>query len=128
MRCALAERAADNDSIVAVHGIGAHPNDTWCELRESGLDVRDPASYVNWLSDPAMLPAVASSARIMCYGYHSAWFGAERLATAPRIVSQRLLGQLQLRREVRLSPFDCCRSYTPERRGLIAARNAPVAL
>ncbi|KAH0183484.1 hypothetical protein KCV03_g9672, partial [Aureobasidium melanogenum] len=37
--------------IIAVHGIGAHPDDTWCKLREVGLDATDPKSYVNWLSN-----------------------------------------------------------------------------
>ncbi|KAG9511616.1 hypothetical protein KCV07_g10049, partial [Aureobasidium melanogenum] len=59
--------------IVAVHGIGAHPDDTWCKLREVDLDVTDPGSYVNWLSDPAMLPKVVPNAQIMRYGYKSQW-------------------------------------------------------
>jgi hypothetical protein len=67
--------------------------------------VKDSKSYINWLSDPDMLPTVVPSARIMRYGYHSAWFGVDMTATSPRIISQNLLGQLKSKREVRVSFF-----------------------
>jgi hypothetical protein len=97
------ELNTDCTSIVAVHGRGAHPDDTWCELREDGLDVKDPKSYINWLSDSDMLPNVVPNARIMRYGYNSAWFGVNMTTTSPRIVSQKLLEQLKFKREVSLS-------------------------
>jgi hypothetical protein len=51
-----------------------------------------------------MLPKVVAHARILRYGYESAWFGENRIITAPRIVSQRLLDQLLPEREVASSP------------------------
>ncbi|KAH0329153.1 hypothetical protein KCU71_g792, partial [Aureobasidium melanogenum] len=69
-------KSNDIVDIVAVHGIGAHPDDTWCKLRGAGLDAADPQSYINWLSDPAMLPEVVPNARIMRYGYRSALIDA----------------------------------------------------
>jgi hypothetical protein len=74
-------------------------------LREDGLEVGKPENYINWLSDPDMLPAVVPNARIMRYGYNSAWFGEDRITTSPRIVGQRLLQQLKLKRKVRLYLF-----------------------
>ena len=49
-------------SIVAIHGIGAHPDDTWYKKVDTG----GPSEcYVNWLKDTHMLPAVVPDARIM---------------------------------------------------------------
>ncbi|KAJ9641089.1 hypothetical protein H2199_005757 [Coniosporium tulheliwenetii] len=48
---------ADIIDIVAIHGIGAHPDDTWC--KNVGTDGEGRTRYVNWLSDPAMLPSTA---------------------------------------------------------------------
>jgi hypothetical protein len=64
-----------NTSIIAIHGIGAHPDDTWSK----NVDTKDEPRYVNWLSDAAMLPTVVPSTRIMRYGYESAWFGREAM-------------------------------------------------
>ncbi|KAF2716087.1 hypothetical protein K431DRAFT_29724, partial [Polychaeton citri CBS 116435] len=88
----------DAVDIVAVHGTGAHPDDTWCAIREPGLDVRDPNSYINWLIEPTMLPKVAPNARIMRYGYHSQWYGEERTKTSPSEIGQTLLLSLKHRR------------------------------
>jgi hypothetical protein len=48
-------------SIVAIHGIGSHPNDTWCK----NIGTPEAPSYVNWLKDANMLPSVVPKARIM---------------------------------------------------------------
>jgi hypothetical protein len=53
--------------IVAVHGLGAHPDDTWSKKRGEGGEAR----WVNWLQEEKMLPAVVPNARIMRYGYKS---------------------------------------------------------
>ncbi|OBT80236.1 hypothetical protein VF21_00712 [Pseudogymnoascus sp. 05NY08] len=50
--------------IIAIHGIGAHPDDTWCSK-----------GGVNWLSDESMLRSVVPNARILRYGYESEWYG-----------------------------------------------------
>ncbi|KAJ9640885.1 hypothetical protein H2199_005553 [Coniosporium tulheliwenetii] len=68
---------ADIIDIVAIHGIGAHPDDTWC--KNVGTDDEGWPRYVNWLSDPAMLPSAVPNARIMRYGYMSRWFGDEAI-------------------------------------------------
>ena len=86
-----------DSSIVAIHGIGAHPNDTWCKkLDAEGTEKR----YINWLSDPDMLSAVMSRARIMWYGYESQWFGDDAIRQKASTVAQRLLLSLQRRRKV----------------------------
>lgn len=85
-------------SVVAVHGIGAHPDDTWCK------DVKEDASSttrsVNWLKDPELLPSVMKDARIMRYGYHSQWFGRDALQQNASRVAPDLLDALQRKRKV----------------------------
>ncbi|KAG9657517.1 hypothetical protein KCV03_g10180, partial [Aureobasidium melanogenum] len=99
----LESESNDVVDIVAVHGIGAHPDDTWCKLRQVGLDATDPKSYVNWLSDPAMLPKVVPNARIMRYGYKSMWFGQDAIKQNSSRVAHRLL--IALRRKRQEYPF-----------------------
>ncbi len=95
-------------SIVAIHGIGAHPDDTWCKkLDAGGTEER----YVNWLSDLHMLPAVVPQARIMRYEYESQWFGEETIHLKASTVAQRLLRSLQRIRKVLwilLTLVHCC--------------------
>ncbi|KZF21644.1 hypothetical protein L228DRAFT_156852 [Xylona heveae TC161] len=73
--------------IVAVHGMGAHPDDTWCKA----VGPNDDRHYVNWLQERNMLPAAVPNARIMRYGYHSNWFGKDSISTRAYNISQRLL-------------------------------------
>ncbi|EWC43932.1 hypothetical protein DRE_01284 [Drechslerella stenobrocha 248] len=85
-----------NIDIVAIHGIGAHPDDTWCTSAASkGAD----PGYVNWLSDPRMLPLAVPTARIMRYGYKSRWFGGETIRQDVTTVADRLLVALSLKRD-----------------------------
>jgi hypothetical protein len=84
-------------SIIAIHGIGAHPNDTWSK----NIVTKEGSHYVNWLSDVTMLPAVVPSARIMRYGYESAWFGSDAMRQNTSIVAKRLLLALKRERKVR---------------------------
>ncbi|APA11509.1 predicted protein [Sclerotinia sclerotiorum 1980 UF-70] len=68
------------DPIVVVHGLGATPMTTWTKARkpqehidrntESGIappsvPTNKSEDRVNWLSDPTMLPADITNARIM---------------------------------------------------------------
>ncbi|KAF2732461.1 hypothetical protein EJ04DRAFT_335557 [Polyplosphaeria fusca] len=85
--------------IVAVHGIGAHPDDTWCK----NVGTAESPRWVNWLEAEDMLPAVAPSARIMRYGYQSQWFGEGAMRQRVSTVAERLL--LALRREREEYPF-----------------------
>ncbi|KAG9858490.1 hypothetical protein KCU98_g434, partial [Aureobasidium melanogenum] len=80
--------------IVAIHGIGAHPDDTWCKLRGTDLDKTRPENYVNWLDDPDMLPSIAPNARIMRYGYESAWCEPEECQNRPLIIIAHCFGGL----------------------------------
>jgi hypothetical protein len=52
-------------SIVAVHGLGANPNQAWIRKVAEGK--------VNWLADQNMLPAKIPYARIMTFNYESKW-------------------------------------------------------
>jgi len=84
-------------SIVAIHGIGAHPDDTWT----TSLTTEDgQRTYISWLTEKRMLPAVATNARIMRYGYKSAWFGKEPMQAKVTDVATRLLDSLTMKREV----------------------------
>ena len=80
-------------SIVAIHGIGAHPDDAWCK----NVGTAEGSQQINWLDNENMLPAVAPNIRIMRYGYQSQWFGEEAIRQNTSTVAQRLL--LALRRE-----------------------------
>jgi hypothetical protein len=79
--------------------MGAHPDDTWCKRIGTG-------TYVNWLKDETMLPAVVPTARIMRYGYYSQWFGEGAIKTRCAEISQRLLLALRRNREVSSFPDD----------------------
>ncbi|KAF2198164.1 hypothetical protein GQ43DRAFT_434507 [Delitschia confertaspora ATCC 74209] len=86
LRKAPAETAQVID-IVAIHGIGAHPYDTWYMNVGTGESPR----WVNWLEEGDMLPAVALNARIMRYGYQSQWFGEGVVRQNALTVARRLL-------------------------------------
>ncbi|KAF2023966.1 hypothetical protein EK21DRAFT_15121, partial [Setomelanomma holmii] len=87
--------AAQIIDIVAVHGIGALPDDSWCKNVSKAENPR----WVNWLDAEDMLPAVAPHARIMHYGYQSQWFGEGAMRQKASTVAQRLLLALRRRRE-----------------------------
>jgi hypothetical protein len=84
---------------VAVHGIGAHPDDTWCKnIAPDGQDKQ----YVNWLESEEMLPSIAPQARIMRYGYESQWFGDSSSSTVrlrASTIADQLLHELNFERE-----------------------------
>jgi hypothetical protein len=84
-------------SIVAIHGIGAHPHDTWCQNVSTG---EEAPRYVDWLKDEDMLPSVVPTARIMRYGYMSAWIGAQAIRQGVNAVAHRLLMTLTRLRKV----------------------------
>lgn len=86
-------------SIVAIHGIGAHPDDSWCK----NVGTKDTPRWVNWLAQEDMLPALAPNARIMRYGYQSHWFGEAAMRQRTSTVAQRLL--LALKRERKVQAF-----------------------
>ncbi|KAI9658357.1 MAG: hypothetical protein M1821_002490 [Bathelium mastoideum] len=81
--------------IVAVHGIGAHPDDTWCK----NVGTKEEPQHVNWLSNQEMLPAVAIRARILRFGYDSSWFGRDPIREKVPSIAQRLLFSLRRKRK-----------------------------
>jgi hypothetical protein len=94
--CLLAQTYSDPPSIVAVHGLGAHPDDSWCR----NVGTRESPRWVNWLEEESMLPVVAPNARIMRYGYQSQWFGKEAMQQSAFTVAERLLRALKRKRKV----------------------------
>ena len=100
----------DKFSIVAVHGMAAHPNDTWCAEvpMKSGLSGNDGAQgqkpktneYIDWLQDKNMLPKLVPTARILRFGYRSDPWGPNGVRTRGRDISQKLVFALQKEREV----------------------------
>lgn len=82
-------------SIVAIHGIGAHPFHTWSYW--------DPnrKSIVNWLRDEDMLLTDLSPARVMIFGYRSEWKGQRPSDVTSAEVANRLLDSLARARKVR---------------------------
>ncbi|KAI0881544.1 uncharacterized protein GGS22DRAFT_192178 [Annulohypoxylon maeteangense] len=81
--------------IVFIHGIGAHPDDTWGKRTGSA---EEPV-FINWLSHPDMLPAAVPNARIMRYGYKSNWYGANAIQQNVLRVGDRFLRSLSRKRE-----------------------------
>lgn len=53
-----------------------------------------------------MLPSIASSARIMRYGYESAWFGSDAIKQSTTDAAEEFLDDLKGLREVRISLDD----------------------
>lgn len=89
---------------MTVHGIGAHPDDTWC--KNIAPDDQDK-QYVNWLESEEMLPSIAPQARIMRYGYESQWFGDNKSSTVrlrASTIADQLLHELNFEREASSAP------------------------
>ncbi|KEQ81784.1 hypothetical protein M438DRAFT_323982, partial [Aureobasidium pullulans EXF-150] len=82
-------------NIVAIHGLGAHPDDTWCK----NIGTPESPQWVNWLKDPNMLPSIASNVRIMRYGYESAWFGSDAIKQSTTDAAEEFLDDLKGLRE-----------------------------
>jgi hypothetical protein len=99
----LAPTDTGPSSIVAIHGLGAHPDDSWC----TNAGTRESPRWVNWLEEESMLPAVAPNARIMRYGYQSQWFGKEMMQQSVSTVADRLLRALKRTRKVRTVSGGC---------------------
>lgn len=81
-------------SVIAIHGKGAHPAQTWSALVAPGRDPHDPANYVTWLDQDNMLPAALPSARIIRYGYLSEWFGENAVKTRAASIGEKFLDEL----------------------------------
>lgn len=95
-------------SIIAIHGIGAHPSDAWTKqirsISSSSIVPDRPSEkqehpeekekekeekWINWLSNNKMLPQTLPRARILQYGYQSAWFGTEAIQTRTTNIAER---------------------------------------
>ncbi|KAM0213594.1 hypothetical protein ACHAQD_009247 [Fusarium lateritium] len=75
--------------VVAVHGIGVDPTNTWTH----------PKTNKNWLRDETMLPQELPSARIMAFAYNSVWYGDDAVKQSLESVANSLLRDLGDRRE-----------------------------
>ena len=84
-------------SIIAIHGIGAHPDDTWTKAIETDGEQK---RYVNWLANDDMLPAVVPNARIMRYGYESQWFGKGAMHVRVVDIANEFLKEIRRYRRV----------------------------
>ncbi len=82
-------------SVVAVHGLGAHPDYTWT------------AGDVNWLRDEHMLPRAIPNSRILRFGYESRWLGKEAIQQRLPLVADQLLRNMMASRKVGASPTSC---------------------
>ena len=91
---------ADFSSIIAVHGIGASPDHSWCRRVSKSKEQGTETEFVNWLQDDRMLPSAVQNARIMRYGYDSQWFGESALQTRVMDVAIPLLASLRTHRKV----------------------------
>jgi len=90
--------------IVAIHGIGAHPEDTLC--KDVGTD-EGGQRYIDRLQGPGMLPLVVPNARILRYGYESQWFGADVIRQKTSTVANRFLLEPSRERNVWAQTLFC---------------------
>ncbi|KAK4171315.1 hypothetical protein QBC36DRAFT_199608, partial [Triangularia setosa] len=70
--------------IVSVHGIAAHPLRIW-KHKKTG---------VHWLKGRSMLPKTLSNARILYFGYQSAWYGPNSVRQTVNRAADQLLNSL----------------------------------
>ena len=84
----VSQRVADGRSVLAVHGIGAHPDRTWT------------SGDVNWLRDEHMLPQAIPNARILRFGYESQWLGKDAIQQRLSLVADQMLRGLMESRKV----------------------------
>jgi hypothetical protein len=85
-------------SIVAVHGLGAHPDITWVKKVEKNCDGETQVKEVNWLRD--FLPEITPNTRIGSFGYKSQWFGVGAIDTNVSLIAVKLIDELQEWRQV----------------------------
>lgn len=82
-------------SIIAVHGLGAHPDHAWVrhKVPKDGKEVD-----VRWLTDllPETLQDYTPSirARIFCFNYQSAWLGSKLTKNRLENIAVRLLDDI----------------------------------
>ncbi|RYC65079.1 hypothetical protein CHU98_g1080 [Xylaria longipes] len=84
--------------IVAVHGIGAHPDYTWCKI----IQQDGKRESVNWLANKTMLPEALPNARIMRYGANTQWFGEDSIQQTVSTIADSLLRALKRSRKALL--------------------------
>ena len=87
-------------SIVAVHGLGAHPTYTWtARVKAASTASPDkPQHRPNWLKDEGFLKSDFPKARIMTFCYNADWLLQAPAATAEQR-ARTLLRELKRARE-----------------------------
>lgn len=94
------------NSIVAVHGIGAHPYYSWQFSERISTASQDGGHEtmlkreVHWLKDEEMLPQACPDSRVMTFGYESQWFGDGAIKQKLSSVADGLLKALRSERRV----------------------------
>lgn len=132
------------NSIVAVHGIGAHPYYSWQFSEEISKASQDGSHVslkreVHWLKDEEMLPQACPDGRVMTFGYESQWFGAGAIKQKLSSLADGLLQALRNDRRVwmtssldlednteigrpRNAPYDRCSLLVTALAGLLSKR------
>ncbi len=87
---------AGSRSIVAVPGLGAHPEWTWIRKTENGI--------IHWLRDATMLPSRVENARIMVFEYASQWFGENSVDQTLDNLANLLIMALERERRSKVNP------------------------
>lgn len=84
-------------SLVAVHGIGAHREETW----SAGVDVPGSREKIwrNWLTDETMLRKTFPDIRVLNFGYKSDWFN-DPVSHSISSLGNLLWTSLEVQREV----------------------------
>ena len=89
-----------HSSIIAVHGLGAHPDHAWVRHKTTS---GGPDEDVRWLTD--LLPQtlreykISIRARIFCYNYQSAWLGSHLTKNRLEGLAERLIDDIHNARE-----------------------------
>lgn len=99
------------NSILAIHGIGAHPEKTWTYSHRDPHDDSEMTKKVNWLSDEELLPKAFPKARIMTFGYDSVWYGEAPPRQSMNGIAKKVLEGLNEERKVSLFTAHCDNLY-----------------
>jgi hypothetical protein len=112
--CSRCSSADDNDSILAVPGLGTNPVECWT-WKPGANDTPEPdgqhgppassratgsSKHFNWLQDPDGLASLFPKARIMLYDYASAWKGKRKVRSTMQSICTWLLDDLREKRKV----------------------------
>ncbi|KAI0377723.1 hypothetical protein F5Y04DRAFT_171762 [Hypomontagnella monticulosa] len=87
--------------IVAVYGLGAHPEYTWMAEPPSG---GTPSEKINWLSHKDFLTRDFRGARVLLWAYNADWFMDASLSRAPDKASTFIRALSEYRQRTQKTP------------------------